>query len=123
MKRLASLLLVLCLLMSTVAFGEGFGESPLLAAEVAAGTLPSVEERLPEEPYVSKAAEIGLYGGIYRAGSFGPTHGQVDTEGLRMVGLTRLLPDTATVEPFILKDYEVNADFTEYVLYLRKGMK
>ena len=125
MKRLASLLLVLCLLMSTVAFGEGktYGESPLLAAEVAAGNLPPVEERLPVEPYVSKASEIGVYGGIYRAGSFGPTHGQVDTEGLRMVGLTRLLPDTATAEPFIIKGYEVNADFTEYVLTLREGMK
>lgn len=125
MKRLASLLLVLCLLMSTVAFGEGktYGESPLLAAEVAAGNLPPVEERLPVEPYVSKASEIGVYGGTYRAGSFGPTHGQVDTEGLRMVGLMRLLPDTATTEPFILKGYEVNADFTEYVLTLREGMK
>lgn len=42
MKKLVSLFLLLCMLMSTVAFGEGktFGEAPLLAAEVAAGNLP-----------------------------------------------------------------------------------
>ena len=95
----------------------------LLAAEVAAGNLPPVEERLPVEPYVSKAEDIGVYGGIYHAGGFGPTHGQVDTEGLRMVALMRILPDTATTEPFIMKAYEVNDDFTEYTLHLREGMK
>ncbi len=125
MKRFASLLLVLCLLLPAVSFAEGktYGEAPTLAAEVAAGTLPPVEERLPAEPYVSKAAEIGTYGGTYRAGGFGPTHGQVDTEGLRMVALMRILPDTSTTEPFIIKGYDVNDDFTEYVLHLREGMK
>ena len=125
MKRIVSLLLMLCLLVSTTAFAEGktYGEAPSLKAEVEAGNLPPVEERLPLEPYVSKAEEIGVYGGVYRAGGFGPTHGQVDTEGLRMVALMRIMPDTATTEPFIIKGYDVNDDFTEYVLYLREGMK
>ena len=125
MKRIVSLLLMLCLLVSTTAFAEGktYGEAPSLKAEVEAGNLPPVEERLPLEPYVSKAEEIGIYGGVYRAGGFGPTHGQVDTEGLRMVALMRIMPDTATTEPFIIKGYDVNDDFTEYVLYLREGMK
>ncbi len=128
MKRLVSLLLALCLVLSlTAALAEGtaptYHEAPSLAEEVAKGNLPPVEERLPKEPYVSKANDIGVYGGIYRAGGFGPTHGQVDTEGLRMVALMRILPDTATTEPFIIKGYDVNEDFTEYVLHLREGMK
>ena len=125
MKRIVSLLLMLCLLVSTTAFAEGktYGEAPSLKAEVEAGNLPPVEERLPLEPYVSKAKDIGVYGGVYRAGGFGPTHGQVDTEGLRMVALMLIMPDTATTEPFIIKGYDVNDDFTEYVLYLREGMK
>ena len=126
MKRLVSLFLAACLLLSVssvLAEGTTYHEAPVLAEQVAAGTLPPVEERLPADPYVSKADYIGVYGGVYRAGGFGPTHGQVDTEGLRMVALMRIMPDTATTEPFIIKGYDVNEDFTEYVLHLREGMK
>ena len=125
MKRIVSLLLMLCLLVSTTAFAEGktYGEAPSLKAEVEAGNLPPVEERLPLEPYVSKAEEIGIYGGTFRGAGFGPTHGQLDTEGMRFVGLLRVLPDTSTTEPFIIKGYEINEDFTQYTLYLREGMK
>ncbi|MEG0742894.1 MAG: ABC transporter substrate-binding protein, partial [Clostridia bacterium] len=128
MKRLLSFLLATAMLvtmtsLSAVAEAPVYGESPLLAAEVAAGTLPAVQDRLPKEPYVSKAAEIGVYGGTFRGAGFGPTHGQLDTEGMRFVGLLRVLPDTVTTEPFILKDYAVNEDFSEYTFYLREGMK
>ena len=77
MKRLVSLFLVLCLLSASAVLAEGtaYHEAPVLAAEVAAGNLPPVEERLPAEPYVSKAEDIGVYGGVYRGGGFGPTHG------------------------------------------------
>ena len=45
-----------------------YGEAPMLAAVVAAGELPPVEERLPLEPSVrpligNGVDEIGLYGG------------------------------------------------------------
>lgn len=128
MKRFLSILMAATLLLgllpaASFAEGQKYGESPLLAAEVAAGTLPAVEDRLPVEPYVSKAEEIGVYGGTFRGAGFGPTHGQLDTEGMRFVGLLRILPDASTTEPFILKDYEINEDFTKYTLYLREGMK
>ena len=124
MKRFMSILMAATLLLgllpaASFAEGQKYGESPLLAAEVAAGTLPAVEDRLPVEPYVSKAEEIGVYGGTFRGAGFGPTHGQLDTEGMRFVGLLRILPDASTTEPFILKDYEINEDFTKYTLYLR----
>jgi peptide/nickel transport system substrate-binding protein len=128
MKRFLSILLTTALLLTSVSFGLAettttYGESPLLAAEVAAGTLPAVEDRLPAEPYVSTAEEIGIYGGTFRGAGFGPTHGQLDTEGMRFVGLLRLMPDATTTEPFIIKGYDVNDDFTQYTLYLREGMK
>ena len=124
MKRL--LVLSLAILMT---FGmmsgalAAYGEAPELAEKVTAGELPPVEERLPKEPYVSKADDIGIYGGIYRGAGFGPTHGQLDTEALRFIGMLRVLPDTVTIEPFLLKDYAINEDFTEYTLYLREGTK
>ena len=51
---------------ATVAMG--MGEAPMLAALVAAGELPPVEERLPEDPFVREVyGEIGQYGGTIRA--------------------------------------------------------
>ncbi len=127
MKKLLSYALTLVLILGLIPYGgfaeTTYNESPLLAQKVAAGELPAVKDRLPLEPYVSKAAEIGVYGGTFRGAGFGPTHGQLDTEGMRFTGLLRLLPDAITTEPFILKSYEVNEAFTEYTLHLREGMK
>ena len=44
----------------------GFNEAPMLAEQVAAGTLPPVDERLPVEPLVIEPYnEIGQYGGTW----------------------------------------------------------
>ncbi|GHV60898.1 peptide ABC transporter substrate-binding protein [Spirochaetia bacterium] len=101
----------------------GGKESPLLAALVAKGELPPLEQRLPEEPFVSSAPEVGKYGGIYRGAGFGPSSGQADTEALRYVGLVRVEPDLKTLTPFLLKSYEANSDYTVWTLKLRKGLK
>ena len=46
-----------------------FNEAPELAKRVAAGELPSVEDRLPEEPLIIPPIErIGQYGGTWRRG-------------------------------------------------------
>ena len=57
-----------------------YNESPMLAEMVAAGTLPPVDERLPNEPFVvtnrmlvvSYDTEIGKYGGTMRLPQEGP---------------------------------------------------
>jgi peptide/nickel transport system substrate-binding protein len=98
-------------------------ESPLLAEKVAAGELPPLEERIPKEPALSLAKEIGKFGGIYRGAGFGPAHGQLDTSGLRFTGLLRLEPDLKTFTPLIAKSYESNEDFTVWTVTLREGMK
>jgi peptide/nickel transport system substrate-binding protein len=105
------------------ASGTNTKEAPQLAEKVAKGELPPLAQRLPEEPCVSSAPEIGKYGGIFRGGGFGPGHGQLDTEGFRFVGLLRLEPDLKTFTPFIAKSYEANADFSVWTVTLRKGMK
>lgn len=44
-----------------------YKEAPILRVKVAAGELPPVEERLPEEPLVVEPVEkIGQYGGTWR---------------------------------------------------------
>ena len=48
-------------------------ESPMLKAKVAAGKLPAVDERLPEEPLVVEPVEeIGQHGGTVYAVSSSP---------------------------------------------------
>jgi len=101
----------------------GFTEAPMLAEMVARGEIPPVHERLPIEPFISSAPEIGIFGGVYRGAGFGPTHGQLDTEAHRFVGLLRLEPDLVTMRPFLIRDWTVNDDFTVYTWYLREGLR
>ncbi|MFR8002209.1 MAG: ABC transporter substrate-binding protein [Hydrogeniiclostridium sp.] len=104
--------------------GDGkYKESPKVHELVEKGELPPIEERLPEEPAVVEVDEIGAYGGTYVGAAFGPTSGQVDTEGLRNQSLLTIEKDLQTFKPNLIKDYEINEDATEYTIYLRKGMK
>ncbi len=51
---------------------ESLSEAPMFRKIVAAGELPVVEEKLPEEPLVIKPVqEIGQYGGTMTAFSIG----------------------------------------------------
>jgi len=67
MKRLILGLLIgaICLLGGASALA--YNEAPMLRVRVAAGELPPVEQRLPEEPgVVVPIEEIGKYGGTIR---------------------------------------------------------
>ena len=58
-----------------VAFA-GFSEAPALAQLVAAGKLPPVAERLPEQPMVMPLlGPVGQYGGTIRRFYLGPSDG------------------------------------------------
>ncbi|MEZ4707329.1 MAG: ABC transporter substrate-binding protein [Caldilineaceae bacterium] len=99
-----------------------YAEAPMLAEKVAAGELPPVDERLPQEPMIIEPVEeVGQYGGTWRA---------VDVDNL---GWTR---QTIMVEPFLkwkrdvngmrpnlLTSWEWNDDATELVAHLRQGIK
>lgn len=143
MKRVMSLVIILVLLVTTVACSDSkdqsktgtssagsvadtngkYKEAPQLAQLVKDGKLPAVDQRLPEEPLVSSAKEVGKYGGVYKGAAFGPKTGQADEETLRMTGLLRFEPDLKTFSPFLLKDYRVSEDMKEYTFILRKGLK
>lgn len=103
----------------------GFNESPMLAERVAAGELPAVAERLPENPaVVTPAKEVGTYGGALRVGFTGTNPGW---GGLWfIVGWENLViwkPDFSGVAPNIAESWEVSDDVREYTFHLRKGMK
>jgi len=102
----------------------GTAESPVLADQVAAGALPPLADRLPENPMVVKPNEsIGKYGGVWRSALVGGS----DTAWLgRTVGydyLVRYSQDWNEVIPNIAEAFEASDDAREYTFKLRKGMK
>lgn len=69
MHATISAVLMLVLFVAAVASAQAYNESPTLAAQVAAGELPPIEERLPLEPVVIEPTdEIGIYGGTIISG-------------------------------------------------------
>ena len=110
-----------------------YNESPMLAEMVAAGTLPPVEERLPNEPFVvtnrmlvvSYDTEIGKYGGTMRLPQEGPggdPHiyiGSVEP----LVWAPGAFNYDMGIYGNVLKDWEANDGHNVYTLSLREGMK
>jgi peptide/nickel transport system substrate-binding protein len=101
-----------------------YNESPMLTELVEAGELPAVDERLPANPkVVDPLVEIGEYGGELQYGFTGsPTWG-----GMLYIAAWEhpviWKSDSSTYEANYIEDWEVNDTATEYIWYLRKGMK
>jgi peptide/nickel transport system substrate-binding protein len=94
----------------------------VLAALVKAGKLPAVEKRLPDNPLVVPADEIGQYGGVWRRGFLGPS----DFNGVNRIVydvLARFGPDGATMEVKLAESVTPSADYRTWTVKLRKGSK
>lgn len=110
---------------TTVSSGASiYNEAPQAAARVAVGELPSVGERLPKNPLVIQPVErVGVYGGTWRRG----VQGEYDNSHFRKLiyyeYLVRWDPQWTRIIPNVAQFYEVNQDSTEYIFYLREGMR
>ncbi|MFK8079110.1 MAG: ABC transporter substrate-binding protein [Granulosicoccus sp.] len=105
-----------------------FAENPDIAALNSRirgnADLPSVAERLPEEPLVIIPYEsVGQYGGTFRALSNATEAGTSDFLSTRHVNLVRYADDLTTIVPNVAKSWEWNDDFTQLTFTLRKGHK
>ncbi len=102
-----------------------FNELPMLADLVKAGTLPPLDQRLPQNPFVqTPIKEVGKYGGEWKLGMVGsdPLWGG----GMYFMSWEHLVawkPDFSGVQPNVAESWEVSADAKEYTFHLRKGMK
>lgn len=109
-----------------------YNEAPMLAEQVEAGDLPSVDERLPAEPLVVEPAdEIGVYSDpswnmadrTWNLGLRGTGDGANMTRHIAYEGLVRWDPEWTQVIPNVAQGWEANEDGTEYTFFLREGMK
>ncbi|NLF12315.1 MAG: ABC transporter substrate-binding protein [Anaerolineaceae bacterium] len=103
--------------------GGRHSEAPALAEQVAAGSLPPVEERLPQNPVVMPVVEeIGQYGGIWHRNAVSvsdvPAAGRLTNEGY-----LRWNADASAMINNLAVSYEVNEDASAYTFHLPAGMK
>ena len=99
-----------------------FLETPMFEAAVAAGKLPPVKKRLPEEPFLLKTGQQGFQPGKH-GGSLKLLMGRKkDTRQLVVYGYARLVgyDKNFNFVPDILKNFEVKHGRI-FTLHLRKG--
>jgi len=108
------------LLHSGAVWAQPYSDSPVLADKVAAGDLPPVTDRLPENPAVASMGEAGRYGGdlTMLMGSAKDTRMMVVYSYARLVGYDRDFKIVAD----IAESYDVEDDRI-FTFHLRKGMK
>jgi peptide/nickel transport system substrate-binding protein len=101
-----------------------YKEAPILAELVAQGTLPPVDERLPEEPLVVQPVEsIGQYGGTWHRAFLGVK--DFHALGRLIYDSILLWPrDPADpIQPGLAKDWKWSDGGRTLTLYLRSGLK
>lgn len=110
-------------------------ESPMLAARVASGELPPLEERLPNNPMVVTSGTLlttdsvdmipGKYGGTMRLAQQGTSGDPIIFIGQNEPMLwakNGYLYDQGIIGN-VCESYSVNSDNTEFTLKLREGMR
>lgn len=105
---------------------QKYHEAPMLAAMVAAGELPPVDERLPKNPKVLQVYdEIGVYGGTWRRAYSGLSDRWGPTKLIeeRIIEFYMWDTDTIVIEPNWADRFEANADSTEFTAHIREGLK
>lgn len=100
-----------------------YTEAPVLADMVKAGKLPSVDQRVPNEPIViDPLDEMGVYGGELVSPAVGPG-AREDFLFSTVQNILTVSPDRTEVQANIAKGWELSADYKTMTVFLREGMK
>ena len=101
-----------------------FQEAPSLAEMVSKGELPSVEQRIPEDPLVLKPIERnGKYGGTIAATRRPASpRGRIWNFQLEFP-LNYSTPYKGEIYGNVVREMQIDPEAKKFTLYLRKGMK
>lgn len=99
-------------------------ETPMLVFDVQAGKLPSVEERLPQQPRVINVAGMGREPGRHGGSMRFLMGDQRDIRMMTIYGYARfvIFDEKGELQPDILESYDVQ-DGRIFTLHLRRGHK
>ena len=92
----------------------------MLAALVASGDLPPVDDRLPDNPYVAHPANTGKYGGTIRLSHSAPPG---SFSFISRGSLAFLEEDMISPRPGLLEGWNFSDDFRILTVQLREGTK
>ncbi len=104
---------------------QRLAEAPELAAQVKAGKLPPLRDRLPAKPYVlphNWLDQEGRYGGTMRL-IIDETNSVTIKEYMYGHSPLRWLNDAVDVGPGMAESWDTNADQSTWTLHFRKGLK
>jgi peptide/nickel transport system substrate-binding protein len=111
------------LVLSASAHAAAFHEAPMLAERVSQGTLPPVEQRLPEKPVIVEPVEsIGTYGGTWRRVALNKFDILMNVR-LGYEFLVRWDRTGTKVLPGVAESWDIRDGGRTYVFHLRKGLK
>ena len=101
----------------TATSASGYNEAPMLAELVQQGTLPPVDERLPQNPRVIPVTEeIGEYGGTWFRWRSALEMQAPSTAGFPTRISVRWSEDGGSVVPNAAESFEVNDNATEFTI-------
>lgn len=101
-----------------------YREAPELAARVARGELPPVDQRLPKNPLLLQVEEeIGRYGGVWRLGMIGKGDGLLAYRTIGYEPLVRWDAAWRRLMPNVAQSYSVNGNGTVFTFQLRPGLR
>ncbi|MEM8531121.1 MAG: ABC transporter substrate-binding protein [Chloroflexota bacterium] len=101
-----------------------YREAPMLTERVAAGQLPPVDERLPQEPLqIDVTNEIGQYGGEWITAFLGASDDIWVNRTINYDGLVRWDTSFTEIIPNVAREWETNAEGSQFTFFLREGIK
>lgn len=102
-----------------------YREAPMLTDMVAAGEIPPVEQRIPEEPLIEAPLEkIGIYGGTLNVFATDPNPWNDLQWGAGLSdGLFRMDRDATGPLPNLATGFDMSDDYKTFTFYLRRGVK
>ena len=104
--------------------GTAFQEAPQWAQQAAAGELPPVAERLPDNPLViTPPHQMGPYGGTWRRYATGPSDIGIIEARLSYDGLVRWDPMGQQILPNLATHWDIEDGGRSFTFHLRRGVR